>query len=165
MAATATPELHDAIVRLRLGGLTYRQISSQLGVSPKTISRTVISELGNRLTPKEPVNRTKRISKIAAEIINLYKTGYSLAEIAREKDTSSPTVKSILLEAGYNHFPEHTQTDEIMKMARDGALKCEIKEALGVSYVSISTAFIMNDFVGRAYSESLDEFFARTKRT
>ena len=144
--------LRPEMVKLYESGLSVEATAQQLGVDGSTVSKFLRSVGLTRRSG--PSNTFKRLDD--AEIVRLYETGMTVAEVARHAHTDPRVVSGILHKAGVmrpngGQSPVATQrkarqaevTDEIMRLYHAGLTTARISLATGRSTAFIKTAIHM----------------------
>lgn len=88
------------IVRQYLDGASFEEIATQFDCAPSTIRRLLISEGVNL----RPVSYKRKLDPVEAEVLEAFRAGADINELAERFGVSSETVVRFLVDRGTAHL-------------------------------------------------------------
>lgn len=108
---------------------------------------------------------TKKFEGIDQQkVLTLYNKGTSVVDVAKRMNVSKFHVKTILVHAGILAAPRTELANRIIRLAKQGYLKIQIKEMLEVSPSYISFVLNCHKFPVRASKEHIADHWEKVKK-
>jgi DNA-binding NarL/FixJ family response regulator len=152
---------HTRIILLYQQGLSVTKLAEEYGVVPGTIKRVL--DLNN-IKIRQPEYYNKKLSdKDAVKIIQLYKKGLPVSQVAKKFKVKSGAITRILKKNQVELRPQgyyqkklnDNDEAEIIRLYRQGLTKAKIAEQFNISPPAVNQALKLNNIESRKVSHQI----------